>query len=69
MVGITYVYVDTVLGFYGYVFFFFLHSSVGCLSMIVWTTAALGVVYVCVLYFCILRLFSANEHVSHGKEL
>ena len=44
--------VDTVFEFYGY-FFFFLYCFVGCLSMIVWTPALLGVLYACVLYFCI----------------
>ena len=38
----------------------------GCLSMIVWTHAVLGVLYTYVLY---LHLFSAIEHVSHGKVL
>ena len=45
MVESIYVYVDTVFGFYGY---FFLNNSVGCLSMIVWTPAILGVLYACV---------------------
>ena len=39
---------------------------VGCLSMVVRTPAVLGVLYACVLY---LHLFSAIEHVSHGKAL
>ena len=34
-------------------FFFFLHCLVGCLSMIAWTPSVLGVLYACVLYFCI----------------
>ena len=50
MVGITYVYIDTVFGFYGYSFLFFflthLYCLVGCLSMIIWTHAVLGVLYV-----------------------
>ena len=62
MVGIIYVYVHTVFGLCG-VFF---HCLVGCLSMIVWTPAVLGVLYACVL--C-LHLFSAIEHISHGKAL
>ena len=53
MVGITYVYIDTVFGFYGYFFLTHLHCSVGCLSMIVWTHAVLGILYAVVLYFCI----------------
>ena len=52
VVGIIYVYVDTVFGIYGYFFFFFFNCLVGCLSMIVWTPAVLGVFYACVLYFC-----------------
>ena len=46
MVGIIYVYFDTV-------FVCFFNGLVGCLSMIVWTPAVLGVLYACVLYFCI----------------
>ena len=45
-------YFDMVLGFYGY-FFLFLNCLVGCLSMIVWTPAVSGVLYACVLKFCI----------------
>ena len=33
--------------------FFFFNCLVGCLSMIVWTSAVLGVLYPCVLYFCV----------------
>ena len=58
MVGITYVYIDTVFGFYGYILLFFLsflnthlYSLVGCLSMI--GHMLLGVLYACVLYFSI----------------
>ena len=40
MVGIVYVYVDSVFGFYGY---FFFYCVVRCLSMIVWTPAVLCV--------------------------
>ena len=63
MVGAIYVYVGTVFGFHGY---FFLNCSVGCFSMIVRTPAVLSVLYACVSY---LYLFSAIEHVSHGKAL
>ena len=52
MAGIMYVYVDTVFGFYGYFFFFLFNCLAGCLSMIVWTPAVLGVFYACVLHFC-----------------
>ena len=72
MVGIIYVYVDTVFGFYGYFFFFFccffLHCFVGCLSIIVWTPAVLGVLNACFV-FLYLHLFSAVGHFSHGKAL
>ena len=54
------------MGFYGYSFL----GLVGCFSMIIWTPTVLGVLCACVLYFCIiLHLFSAVEHVSHGKAL
>ena len=46
--------------------FCFFYCSVGCFSMIVWTPAVLSVLSACVLY---LALFSAIEHVSHGKAL
>ena len=46
----------------GFVGTFFFNCSVGCLNVIVWTPAVLGVLYACV-------LFSAIEHVPHGKEL
>ena len=58
MVGVIYAYVDIVFGF---------HCLVGCFSMIAWTSAVLSVLYTSVLYFLHLRLFSAIEHVSHGK--
>ena len=45
-----FIFIATLSGFYGY---FFLNCSVGCLSMIVWTPAVLGVLYALVLYFCI----------------
>ena len=57
MVGITYLYIDTISAFYGYFLFFFflthLYCLVGYLSMIVWTHVVLDVLYACVLYFCI----------------
>ena len=46
MVGITYVYIDTVFGFMG-VFFSHLYCLVRFLNMIVWTHAVLGVLYAC----------------------
>ena len=48
MVGVIFVYVDSVFGFYGYSFL----CLVGCFSMIIWTPV-LSVLYACVLYFCI----------------
>ena len=48
------------VSFYGYADFFFsflfltnLYCLVGCLRIIAWTHAVLGVLYACVLYFCI----------------
>ena len=49
MVGVIFVYVDTVYGFYGYSFL----CLVGCFSMIIWTPTVLSVLYASVLYFCI----------------
>ena len=49
-----------------FVFVFFLNRLVGCLSMIVWTHAVLGIFYACVSY---LHLFRATEYVLHGKAL
>ena len=51
MVEVTFEYIVTVFGFYGY--FFFLFCLVECLSNIVWTNAVLVVLYACVLYCCI----------------
>ena len=67
MVEIAYVYIDTVFGFYGYFFcLIFTHLSclAGCLSMNIWTHAVLGVLYACVLYFCICTC-SALSRVLH----
>ena len=47
MVGVIFVYVDTVFGFYGYSFL----RLVRCFSMIIWTPAVMSVLYACVLYF------------------
>ena len=49
MVGVIFVYVDTVYGFYGYSFL----CLVGCFNMITWTPTFLSVLYACVSYFCI----------------
>ena len=64
MVGVGFVYVDTVYWFYGYSFL----CLVGCFSMIIWTPTVLSVLYACFV-FMYLHLFSAIEHVSHGKVL
>ena len=69
MVRITYVYIDTVFGSYGTFLLTHLYCLVGCLNMMVWTNAVLGVLDACVLTFLYLHLFSATEHVSHGKAL
>ena len=71
MVGITYLYIDKNVAAYGHVEFVLLphlYCLIGCLSMIAWTHASLGILYAYVLYLY-LRLFNAVEHVSHGKEL
>ena len=58
------------LDFKFFVFFSFtlIYCLVGCLSIIVWTPAVLGVFYACVLYFCIctcstqLSMFHMERH-------
>ena len=64
MVGVIFVYVDAVYGFMGILFL----CLVGCFSMIIWTPTVLSVLCAC-LEFLYLHLFSAVEHVSHGKAL
>ena len=64
MVGAIFVYVDTAYGFYGYSFL----CLVGCFSVIMWAPTVLSVLYACFVSLY-LHLFSANEHVSHGKAL
>ena len=53
MVGVMYVYVGGVFGFYVVVVGGggFSHCLFGCFSMIVWTPAVLSVLSACVLYF------------------
>ena len=64
MVGVIFLYVDKVYGFYGYSFLCF----VGCFSMIIWTPTVLSVLYAHVLYFCIwtcsaqLSMFHMERH-------
>ena len=49
---------------------FVFNCLVGCSSMIVWTPAVLGVLFICMCFvFVYLHLFSAIEHVSHRKAL
>ena len=53
-------------------FFFFQHiyGLAGCLSMIVWTHAVLGVFYACVLYFCMCTCsaqFSLFHMETHSR--
>ena len=47
-------------------FFFFTHlyCCVGCLSIFVWTHGLVGVLYACVLYFCICA-FSVQLSMFH----
>ena len=65
MVGVIFVYVDTVFGFYGYSFFklswMFQHDYLDtcCFECLI-----------CMCFvFLYLHLFSPAEHVSHGKAL
>ena len=54
IVEITYVYIIQYLCFMGTFFCYaHLYCFVRCVSKIVWTLAVLGVLYACVLYFCI----------------
>ena len=62
MVGVIYVYVDTVYGFYGYSFL----CLVGCFSMIIPTPTVLSVLYACVLYICICT-YSAQLSMFHTE--
>ena len=64
MVGVIFVYIDTVHTFYGYSFL----CLTGCSSMIIWTPTVFSVLYACFVFLYV-HLFSATEHVSHGKAL
>ena len=59
MVGITYVYIGMAFGFMGTFFFFF-----NCLD-----PCCFGCLLCMCFVFLYLHLFSAVEHVSHGKAL
>ena len=64
MVGVIFVHVDTVYWFYGYSFL----CLTGCFGKIIWTPTVLSVI--CMRFVILhLHLFSAIEHVSHGKAL
>ena len=68
MVGVIFVYVDMVYGFYGYSFL----CLVGCFSMIIWTPTVLSVLYACVLYFCICTCsaqFSMFHMERHSRNM
>ena len=68
-------YIDTIFAFYGCNLFFSpffltpLYYFVGCLSRVVWTHTVLGCRLCMCFVFLYLHLFSAIEHVSHGKAL
>ena len=64
VVGVIFVYVDSVYGFYGYSFL----CLVGCFSMNFDTYCFECLICMCFV-FLYLRLFSAIEHVLHGKTL
>ena len=66
MVEITYVYVDAVLGFYGYFFFFFFfYCLVGCLSMTdtCWGFLLLSLLLFVVCLFVVVVVLVSYMHV------
>ena len=65
MVGVIFVYFDTVHGFYGYSFL----CLVGCFRHDYLDTYCFGCLLCMCFVFLYLHLFSAIEHVSHGKAL
>ena len=75
MVGISCVYIDTVFGFWGtFLSFstFFFNPSLLLSWMFehdFWTHAVLGCHICMCVVFLYVRLFSAVQHVSHGKAL
>ena len=62
---VIFVYVDVVYWFYGCSFL----CLIGCFSMIVWTPTVFECLICMPFLFLYLHLFSAIEHVSHGKAL
>ena len=71
MGGITYIYIDAICEYIDLFIYFFnyLYYLAGCVGTIVWTHAVVGSL-ICT-HFIVLNvyLFSAAEHVSHGKAL
>ena len=65
LVGVIFVYVDTVYGFYRYS----LLCSVGCFSRIKYLDTCFECLIRMCFVFLYLPLFSATEHVSHGQAL
>ena len=64
MVGVIYVYFDRVLGFYGVLKNFGWMFQHDCLD-----TCCFGCLVCMCFVFLYLHMFSAVEHVSHGKAL
>ena len=62
---VIFVYVDAIYWFHGCS----LLCLIGCFSMIVWTPTVFGFLICTRSIFLYLHLFSAIEHVSHGKAL
>ena len=62
---VIFVYVDAVYWFYGCSFL----CLIGCFSMVVWTPTVFQCLICMLFLFLYLHLFSAIEHVSHGKAL
>ena len=65
MVGVIFVYVDTVYGVYVYYFL----CLVGCFGMIILDTYCFERLICMCFVFLYLHLFSAIQHVLHGKAL
>ena len=57
----------TLIRYLGFMGTFFFNCLVGYLSMIVWAPAVLGVLYTCVLYFCIC-ICSAQLSMFHMEK-
>ena len=72
MVGITYVPIDAIFAFYGYILFFNKYQSL-LLSWMFEYDSLDARCFGCLICMCFvllyLHLFSAIEHVSHGKTL